>query len=175
MPPHQRHALADFRENARRAFSRLLEHGYRELSGNDDRFAVAWSDNRTVVRCEGIHWGDDVSLTIGASEAGPTAGPHSVWRLLEALEPGLESSAIGQTAQMHEGAEALLRVAEHVLRGDHTLFAQLTADAEHRLAAWRRAEEQEHERLRAEGWVDGEVLGMPALIPPPDKMPPRSK
>jgi hypothetical protein len=76
---------------------------------------------------------------------------------------------------MQEGAEALLRVAEHVLRGDHTPFAQLTADAERRLAAARRAEEEEHQRLRAEGWVDGEVLGMPALTPPPNKMPPRGK
>jgi hypothetical protein len=66
----------------------------------------------------------------------------------------------------------LLRVAEHVLLGDHAPFAQLTADAEGRLAAARKAEEAEHERLRAEGWVDGEILGMPALIPPPGKPPP---
>ena len=164
-------ALDDFRDAARRAFAGLLERGYREVPGDDERFAIEWSDERTIVRCEGIHWGADVSLRIGAAAPGPTAGPHSVWRLLEALEPGLKSKAVGQAAQMIEGAEALVRVAEHVLRGDHSSFAQLTADADRRLADARRAEEQEYQRLRAEGWVDGEVLGMPALIPPPGSKP----
>ena len=165
--------LDHFRDTARRAFACLLERGYRELAGNDEHFAIEWSDGRTIVRCEGIHWGADVSLRIGAAAPGPTAGPHSVWRLLEALEPAIKSSAVGQTAQMHEGAEALVRVAEHVLRGDHSAFAQLTADAERRLADARLAEEQEHARLRAEGWVDGEIFGMPALIPPPSPKPTR--
>lgn len=125
MTPHRR-ALDEFRETARRAFSCLLERGYREVPGDDERFAIEWSDDRTVLLCEGIHWGDDVSLRIGAAD---------------------------------------------VLRGDHSSFARLTEDAERRLAAARAAEEQEHQRLRAEGWVDGEVMGMPALIPPPAKSP----
>lgn len=135
--------IAHFKAEARRAFNDICaRYGLKEQAltaadeGND--FTVLFANRKLRVLVEGINWGDNAMVSLGANKTG--AQQYSVWQLMNERPP--PSPVTGtQIQQLYGFARYLEGHASDVLAGDTHFFAVLDLQAEKR----RRQAEAEHQ------------------------------
>jgi len=144
-------AKEEFLNQTREAFAFLVrDFGFQEepipLAENKylNQFAVWYATSTTRIVVEGINWGTNTRVALG--QAGPVSKfeNYDFGDLLAvrdaAAEQAKRSVSGEQLEQLRQYAALLPEVAADVLRGDHSIFAELAACVERRRAEARRNE-----------------------------------
>jgi hypothetical protein len=146
--PTTEESMEEFRVQTRNAFDFLVrEFGFQEEpiplheNKNLNPFAVWFVSPTTRVVIEGTNWGMNARVALG--RAGPSREFEN-YDFLDLLatrsesESGVQFVTGAQLDQVRQYAALLPDAAADVLRGDHSIFAELAACVERRRAEYRR-------------------------------------
>ncbi|KIO75069.1 hypothetical protein TH53_22735 [Pedobacter lusitanus] len=144
-----------FKNEARKAFAVICDRfGFREedvvLSDTANLFQITFSNSKTRIVVEGIHWGMNTNVCLGINnQDSDLCGIH---QLIKEREPEVPVDG-SQAEQIFGYAHYLLTYATDILEGDTTFFNQQKAlRKEEKENAWK-AMQAESARKISEGYL----------------------